>query len=241
MATSQKNRATPSLSERIVRDLEKTILGGQLRAGDQLPTENVLTQKYDTSRPIVREALRELKARGLAISRRGSGCFVAENAWENPLRLSLERYGALRGESEAFDELLDLRLVVETHCIRKLTLPNATKARERLVERLERMEKVKDDLRAFGSADLAFHFEIVKAADNELFATIYRGLIPSLGERFARATYTDTELTEHTLADHRAITAAVQAQDEEMAVKRLGKHINWARLHMHEILFPVQL
>ncbi len=217
------------------------ILSGQTRPGDRLPTEKELTLRYETSRPIVREAIRELKARGLAISQRGSGCYVAENAWENPLRLSLERYGALRGESQAYDELLDLRLVVETHCIRRMTQPAAADARTRLAERLDRMEKVKGDLRAFGSADLAFHFEIVKCGGNDLFVTIYRGLIPNLGEKFARATYTDMELTERTLADHRNINAAVQAMDEEVAVRYLSEHINWARVHMHQIFIPLQL
>lgn len=44
---------------------------------------------------------------------------------ENSLRLSLERYGALRGESEAYDELLDRQFVVEAHYIRRIVQPAA--------------------------------------------------------------------------------------------------------------------
>lgn len=103
------------------------------------------------------------------------------------------------------------------------------------------MEQARHDLRAFGSADLAFHFKIVKGAGNDLFVTIYRGLIPSLGERCARTTYTNVELTKHTLVDHRALNAAVQTLDEEAAVRRRSEHINWSRMHMHEILLGTRI
>lgn len=236
MTTTHRKKPKPSLSERIVRDLEKAILSGEYAAGSQLPTENELTFRYATSRPIVREAVRELKARGLAVSRRGSGCFVLENAWEDPLRMSLERYGTLRGEARAYDELLDLRLVVEAWCVRTLTKPEAEKGRLRLAARMRKMIEVRRDLRAFGSADLAFHFEIVQGSGNELFTTIYQGLIPGLGERFARSTYIDLELIDHTLRDHAAINEAVQKLDQDEAVRRLTEHINWSRAHMHEVL-----
>lgn len=232
---------TPVLSEKIVRDLEGTILDGQLKAGDRLPTEYELTERYATSRPVVREAIRELKACGLVVSKRGSGCYVAEKAWEAPLRVSMERYGMLRGDSMAYDDLLDLRMVLEVHCIRRLVKPEAGKARAKLAAKLAAMEVVKNDLIAFGKADLAFHFEIVNGAGNMLFTTIYEGLLPGLGQRFARTTYTNLDLAEHTLVDHRAINQAVQARDEEGAVKHLIDHINWSRVHMHEICDPIAL
>lgn len=132
MPIASREPSAPSLSERIVRDLENAILGGAYGAGSQLPTKSELTGRYATCRLIVREAVRELKTRGLAASRRGSGCYVAENAWEDPLQMSLERYGTLRGEAKAYDELLDLRLVVEVCCMRASTRPTAADARVRL-------------------------------------------------------------------------------------------------------------
>lgn len=60
------------------------------------------------------------------------------------------------------------------------------------------MNAVRHDLRAFGTADLAFHVEIVQGSGNELFSTIYQGLIPGFGERFARYTYTNADLISHT-------------------------------------------
>lgn len=233
-----KAKIASAISERIARELEKAILKGSLRPGDKLPTEQVLTKRHATSRPIVREAMRALKGRGLIVTHRGSGSYVAENAPEGPLRASLERYGALRGEARAYEELLDLRLIVETHCIRLLVREDAAPARARLAKRLERMEAVKSDLAAFGTADLAFHFEIVSSADNNLLTTIYQGLMPGLGERFARTTYTDIDLSTRTLRDHRAILAAVESLDGEHAVETLRSHLNWSREHLHDVLAP---
>jgi len=238
MKPSARRSPQPALADRIVGHLEEEILGGRLRAGEKLPTEEALGTLHGASRAAVREALQMLKARGLVVSRRGSGSFVAENTWEQPLQRSLERYAALRGDARAFHELLDLRVLVETFCIRRLMRPGAERERGRLADCLVRMEAERTNLRRFGSADFAFHHEIVHGAGNELMTTIYRGLIPKLGERFARATYTELELTDRTLRDHREILAAVNAGDESLAVAKLVAHLEWSRRHMEEVVSP---
>ena len=238
MKPSARRSPAPALADRIVGHLEREILAGRLCAGEKLPTEEELGTFHGASRAAVREALQMLKARGLVVSRRGSGSFVAENTWEQPLQRSLERYAALRGDARAFHELLDLRVLVETFCIRRLMRPGAEMQRERLADCLVRMEAERANLRRFGSADLAFHHEIVHGAGNELMTTIYRGLIPKLGERFARATYTDLELTDRTLRDHREIFSAVKSGDESLAVAKLVAHLEWSRRHMEEVVSP---
>jgi GntR family transcriptional regulator len=61
----------------IVADgLRRAITYGTYKAGDQLPSEHQLAAEYDTSRPTVRRALRELRLRGLIDTRQGKGAFV---------------------------------------------------------------------------------------------------------------------------------------------------------------------
>ena len=65
-------------ADEVVHQLELLILDGVLRDGDRLPGERDLAQSLDVSRPILREALKELEARGLLVSHHGGGTFVAD-------------------------------------------------------------------------------------------------------------------------------------------------------------------
>jgi len=51
---------------------------GELKPGDQLPTERVLNERFNVQRATVRQALDVLEARGLIIRKRGSGTFVTK-------------------------------------------------------------------------------------------------------------------------------------------------------------------
>jgi GntR family transcriptional regulator len=62
--------------EDIVKELRASILDGQLDAGDRLPSENELAERYGTSRPTVRRAIALLKAEGLVSTAQGRGVFV---------------------------------------------------------------------------------------------------------------------------------------------------------------------
>lgn len=65
-------------ADEVVQQIELLILEGVLRDGDRLPGERELSRRFDVSRPILREALKELEARGLVESRHGGGTFVAD-------------------------------------------------------------------------------------------------------------------------------------------------------------------
>ncbi|MDO9415603.1 FadR/GntR family transcriptional regulator [Pararhizobium sp.] len=65
-------------ADEVVHQIELLVLDGVLRDGDRLPGERELSKSFDVSRPILREALKELEARGLVVSNHGGGTFVAD-------------------------------------------------------------------------------------------------------------------------------------------------------------------
>ena len=77
----------------IARDLQERIEEGELRPGDQLPTENDLRDKYGASRNTVRDAIKRLIGQGLVETRPGQGTFVTEEI--RPFMVSLGRYTTL--------------------------------------------------------------------------------------------------------------------------------------------------
>jgi GntR family transcriptional regulator len=60
----------------IVEALRASILEGRFDAGERLPSENELAERYGTSRPTVRRAIALLKAEGLVSTEQGRGAFV---------------------------------------------------------------------------------------------------------------------------------------------------------------------
>jgi DNA-binding FadR family transcriptional regulator len=220
----------------MIEELEAAIVGGELSAGERLPTEAELAGTYGASRAAVREAVQVLKARGLVVSRRGSGSYVSVDAGAKTLHESLGRYAALRGDGLAYIELMDLRLMVETFCVRRLAAGPNDEARTRVRECLERMIGAGGDLKRFGEEDIAFHQAIVEGAGHGLFATIFRGLLPGLGRRFALLTYTEAALTAKTLDDHRKIVGALDGGDADQAEINLRAHLAWSRENLERVL-----
>lgn len=65
------------LHRKIYTQLRATIMKGDLKPGDRLPSENELAASYETSLAPVRKALSALVSEGLAVRRRGLGSFVS--------------------------------------------------------------------------------------------------------------------------------------------------------------------
>lgn len=87
--------------QQVFEALEQGILSGEYSAGQRLPSEAALLEKFGTSRITVIRALRELQQRGLVKRRVGSGTYVMSATSPNPSRL----FGLLipnLGETEIF-------------------------------------------------------------------------------------------------------------------------------------------
>jgi len=61
----------PKLPELMASDVRRRIMAGELNEGDALPPEVELMQRYNISRPSLREALRILESEALIVVRRG--------------------------------------------------------------------------------------------------------------------------------------------------------------------------
>lgn len=75
--SQQLNRQSPlALYYQLKRILITQIEDGVYQVGDQLPSENELSQEYQVSRHVVRRALKDLVAEGRILSHQGSGYFI---------------------------------------------------------------------------------------------------------------------------------------------------------------------
>ena len=98
------------LPERVARQIEAMILDGSLVVGQRLPSERELCGKLDVSRNSLREALKELRARGVIETRRGSGTRVAFFQEFHP---STPLQSLLQNHPQTLHSLLEVRRTLE--------------------------------------------------------------------------------------------------------------------------------
>ena len=98
--------------QQIIDAFTRQLVQGNLRPGDQIPTEVELAEKFGVARNTVREAIKILVAMGVLEIRRPVGTFVCTGFTEPMLSPML--YGIILGRGDSYDELLDLREIMET-------------------------------------------------------------------------------------------------------------------------------
>lgn len=78
VSTEVKPGGSPNIAATIFRDLRRQILNGDLGAGERLPGERELAQRYETNRNTLREAVRMLEQARLVTVRHGQGVTIAD-------------------------------------------------------------------------------------------------------------------------------------------------------------------
>lgn len=64
------------LYAQLMKEIKDLIQKGEYEAGDQIPTETELSEKYQVSRITVRRTIEELCTQGILVKRQGKGTFV---------------------------------------------------------------------------------------------------------------------------------------------------------------------
>lgn len=73
-----KVKRVPPIYMQIADHLRERIAGGQLRPGDEIPSERQVAAEWEVSRPTATKALDILRHEGLVVTRQGSGTYVSE-------------------------------------------------------------------------------------------------------------------------------------------------------------------
>jgi len=215
------------LADQLVRDLEQRVLSGELLPGSRFPSEKAIVDSTGVSRTVVREAFARMSAKGLLVSRRGSGAYVAESA----------RYQAFQITRDELAEIDDLHRLFEMRAPLEAEMAELAAARHRKSD-LDAMWAAIEALLgsanvdAAVAADTAFHAAIARATRNDYFArfTDFLGvrLVPSRTVYLRNSDDVPREEYIRAVADdHAAIFNAIRKRDPSAAR-------NAARAHMYK-------
>jgi len=215
---------TERLSDRLAALLFAQVETGSLRPGDRLPTEQQLATTHGVSRTVVREAVHQLKSRGMLHSRQGSGVFVAAPAINQPLAFDpsvLESVGAVI-------HVVEVRRVLEGE-IAALAAQRATRAQIAGLKRaLAAIDAAEAEGRDGVAEDLAFHRQIGEATGNPQFSRLLGFLEQYLreGMRITRGNEARRkDFMEQVRQEHRALVDAIAKRDPAAARRRATEHI----------------
>jgi len=118
----------PTTAAAICQALHARIAGGELRAGDKLPSERVLSEQFSTTRITLQEALGQLEAEGIIYRQVRRGWFISPpRLLYNPLERSHFHEMAQQQGRQARTETIDAATVALCEPLsQRLELPDGT-------------------------------------------------------------------------------------------------------------------
>lgn len=217
----------------LIGKLEDTLLDGSAPANAQLASERELAQRYGVSRNTVREAIRQLEARGLIQIKPRSGIFVSDRmrtgAMPSPWAHLVSSSPARR------DDMLEFRRVLEGATAYFAALRCSDEDRARIMGAMDRLEHAREvgDTGSESRIDVELHEAIALASGNSMFLHLHGSITRMMREHIILNVdglrELDRSLSDLLLLQHRTICEAICARRPEEARTAMQAHIDYIR------------
>lgn len=220
-----KRIQSEKLASAVVRQIELLILRGILRPGERLPAERELADRMGVSRPSLREALQDLQQKGLLVSRKGAGVFVADvlGSAFSPALIKL-----FASHDEALFDAIAFRRDMEGLAAERAARFASDTDLAVINAAFQKLESAPPKEAADRDAD--FHMAILDASHNVVLLHMMRSMYDMLahGVFYNRQVVFARNATRDVLLDqHRAINEALQARDGARARASIEAHLDY--------------
>lgn len=212
------------ISEVIVDQVRLLIRQGQLTAGDRLPSERELCERFGVSRVTVREALRVLEANGLVEIRVGArgGAFVTAPS----SRLVGEGIADLITLATlSAVEVTEARMVFELGIVPLVCERATDEDIGALYEICDRSSAALQDDEYPLELSAEWHTRYAQAAHNRAVAMLVESLHGPLVLSLERAREVAPLHGRHGVEEHRALVDAIAARDSSAAETLMSTHL----------------
>lgn len=210
-----------SLCEMIADKLEYIIMNDSIQVEEKLPSEQSLAVSFKVSRPVIREALKILKERGLIQQKNGEGTFVSE---PDPHLISSTIKRILKLKKIDFMSVYEVRLALETMSVH-LATENATEDDFVELERIiQETDENKHDIEKRTEMDLLFHKKISEISGNALLV-LFIEVIADLLKPLINETLSLPNASQNGIDYHRNILNALKSRDPDKAEDVLRSHL----------------
>lgn len=208
--------------DKIIKQIRNSIVSGQLKCGDQLPSERKLSEKFGIGRTYVRDAIKKLEFFGILKTNPQSGTIVSgadisamEGLLSNVIRLS---------ENDFF-HLVETRVLMEAHVCRMASSRRSTQDIEELEKAFEAYRaKVERGLPGVNE-DFNFHLKIAEASQNQVVKSLMLIIIPDIIKIYRELNVCGEGRSFKSLEEHREILDCIIRQDASGAESAMKKHL----------------
>ncbi len=158
-----------NLVEYTYKKILQSIIAGDHKPGDRLPSENELKDTYNVSRNTVRTALNKLNVLGILETRQGDGSYIKKLSIDMCLNTFVP---AILIHEDNLMELIQLRKAIEI-AASSMAAERATEEDINAMQKyLDATRNAGDDMKAYAESTVNFHYQIVLASKNKIFATM---------------------------------------------------------------------
>lgn len=208
-----------SRAEDVYEQLKRDVAEFNLVPGDRF-TENELTERLGVSRTPVRQALFRLQQEGLVE-------VLFRSGWR-----------VLPFDFDRFDQLYDLRMVLETTAVRRICADHGPVDQD-LLKDLAAVWLVPPAARSTDAAEVArrdeeFHCALVSAAGNAEMARVHRDVTERI-RIIRRLDFTKQVRIASTYDEHAKILKAVRHKRADAAAMLLTAHIATSQVEVRKI------
>src|SRR6266581_3623870 len=134
-----------NLCEQVVQHIGLSIIRSEFKPGDTLWSEHELSLQFQVSRPILREALRMLSAKGLIETRPKTGTRIRQRSEWNLLDPDVMAWQYAAGPNKAFlEEVCEIRLMIEPKAARLAATRASTGEIALIVELCQKLQNTTD-------------------------------------------------------------------------------------------------
>ncbi|MFZ4859153.1 MAG: FadR/GntR family transcriptional regulator [Desulfuromonadaceae bacterium] len=221
----------------VVDQIQEAIMAGTLKAGNLLPAERELKERFGVSRGTLREALRVLEQKGLIEIRTGvsGGSMVRE---VNSDTLSDNLGLLIRNCAVSLNDLAEFREEMEGS-VAALAAQRAGEGdvallRELLSEAEASLKKGRPGWDAFIRTDEQVHLALARMSGNLLFLTVLQSLYVNIHTYYVKYLPRNKALLQENLSDLSALVAAIAAHDAAKAREVAQSHVRRFNSYMEQ-------
>ena len=169
-----------STSERVAAAIRRIIVRGQLRAGENLPPERILAERFAVTRNTVREALRKLEQVRLVSVRQGSGITVQDYLGTAGLEFVVDLLSSAEDGTPLMHELAEARSVIGQamahHAIDRLSAEALPPLREAVNAFAAEARRTAPDVRRLQELDYEVHRQLTCAGGNRALVLLHNSM-----------------------------------------------------------------
>lgn len=217
----------------VARTIGLEIVAGRLASGAKLPGDADLMDRFGVSRPVLRESVKTLVAKGLLTTRAKVGTVVRDRSAWNMFDPDVVAWHLEVGVDGRFlRDLADIRLAVEPQAAALAAARRTDSELAIMRAAVERMGREAPDSAGFVDADLALHLGVANASGNPFMRSIGAVIEAALRASLLLSAPVDVAEREAAIGTHARIVDAIERRDTAQAAASMAAVIqNGLRRH----------